>query len=532
MLQFFWVCLFLAVPLIAICQPAKNNRVNWLKFKGKIQAQQTLKYRSGSSWQYGHQLQAALDFNIWQVKLPFSLIYVDQNISYQHPFRRFRLAPKYKWFRLQIGNQAHNLSSYSLNGKPINGIGITLKPPKSISLSIVYGKIEPAISPFSDTTNQMPDLKAAAIKLGFNRRRDHYELIYFQSFASENLHYYHQSPLNNTIVETRISKTLASKLSLKADLAWSRVVTIPGQDAAFKHQHFKSGFGTVNALAMNYQLDYRLPKVIVGLQMERIAPEFQSAGLVNQNPDLQSITTNTSIILPHQKIRINSRVGIQQDNLKQQKIKTTTRIAARFSLQWRSSKNWICNINWSNIIQQIQPQHLLSDWQLTGDTIQLRQINSQGNFNVRKVIKKQTRSGSNQQFSVFSSIQQAHRVEGTGHESFYLKSEYQWNSRHIRFALYTAYNRNSYQQVVDNFFTPGLKISAKREKIQWNFQSGSTWNFKSQSQNRIRFNHRLNLSYPVNEHQKLLGSLMAITSPGDQNNPFQVSTRISYQYQF
>jgi len=145
-------------------------------------------------------LGANLNFKIYQIDIPFSMILTAKNTNKSFPsikdmlnslkdqakskvngYARFGISPHYKWAKLHIGHRSMNFSKYTMSNLNFFGTGIELNPGK-VRISGMYGRLAKA-EPInlSLTSPNLPIYKRIgwSTKLGYGDEKASADIILF-----------------------------------------------------------------------------------------------------------------------------------------------------------------------------------------------------------------------------------------------------------------------------------------------------------------------------------------------------------------
>jgi len=289
----------------------------------------------------------------WDV--PFSVVYADRKTSFQQPFNQFGLSPTYKWITLHGGYRNLNFSPYTLGGHTILGAGAELNPGK-FRLGFMYGRLNKATVIDSVTQSLAPQAftrKGYAIKVGYGTKRSFIDFSYLNAkddsvgFQKSQLNRQFNpiAPSGNSVVGYKGQISFLKYFSIESEGAVSLYTrnlhtTLPIDSLEDPILKTIRKFATVNATSELYTafsagVGYRDKKYGLKLNYRRIDPEFKSMGAYFITSDIEAWTIAPSFVAWKNKISFNGSIGIQKDNLQNQKSATNKRFigAGNASLQ-------------------------------------------------------------------------------------------------------------------------------------------------------------------------------------------------------
>ncbi|WP_162796184.1 hypothetical protein [Pedobacter namyangjuensis] len=295
-----------------------------------------------------------LSFYGWDV--PFSVVYTDRKTNFQQPFNQFGLSPTYKWITLHGGYRNLNFSPYTLGGHTMLGAGAELNPGK-FRLGFMYGRLNKATVIDSVTQSLAPQAftrKGYAVKVGYGTKKSFIDFSYLN--AKDDSVGFQKSQLNRQF--NPIAPSANSVVGYKGQLSFLKYFSVESEGAVSLYTRnlhttlpidsledpiLKTirKFARVNATSELYTafsagVGYRDKKYGLKLNYRRIDPEFKSMGAYFITSDIEAWTITPSFIAWKNKISFNGSIGIQKDNLQNQKNATNKRFigAGNASLQF------------------------------------------------------------------------------------------------------------------------------------------------------------------------------------------------------
>lgn len=299
-----------------------------------------------------------LNAKIYGVEVPMYFILTEQQRSFTQPFNQFGLSPHYKWATVHLGYRSMNFSPYTLSGNTFLGVGVELNPGK-IRFAAMKGRFQKAIN--EDTLSNSvitPTYKRSgyAMKVGYGTISTHLDLIYLKAGDDkESLNYIPIKseilPQENTVIGFSGKATVKKKMMFDLDFASSEY-----------RRNLYIEEGKISRIAMNAAAAYQFTNVNLKLQFKRIDPDYKSLGAAYINADIQEITFIPTINFLKKKARIQTSIGTQHDNLKNDKTITTNRLIFSINGSYQPIQSYGIDLIYSNYgISQSNGTQVLND---------------------------------------------------------------------------------------------------------------------------------------------------------------------------
>lgn len=330
-------------------------------------------------------LSGNVDVSVYSFRLPFSFLYSNNNFTYAQPFNRFGISPEYKWIKLHLGYRNMSFSPYTLAGHSFLGAGIELNP-GIFRFGAVYGNFNQKTVPNTINPNdtlQSPTRKGYSFKIGVGSQNNFFDLIFLQikddTLSLDKNTYNSKPPQANSVIGARFKFTFFKKLTWETEGAASLLTkdisnsnSFDAGDATLQNllNNFSVNSSSEYSTALLSTLNYIAGKFSVGLQYRRIDPNYQSFGAYYFNTDIENITLNTKFRLFKNKFSFSGNIGLQNDNLNNNKASRSNRVISMANFSYNSGKVFSINGSFSNYSINQQPGRLPLN-----DTIKLYQSN-------------------------------------------------------------------------------------------------------------------------------------------------------------
>jgi hypothetical protein len=390
MKYFLSVIFFLLIFKITLSQDIENIKTQKpFAFSGSINTTSNFYHTSDSSSTrdpFTYIIAGNFDLSVYGINMPFSFMYSNQNFDYAQPFNRFGISPEYKWIKLHLGYRTVTHSSFTLANHSFLGAGIELNPGK-FRFSSVYGRFKKKTIP--NTVNPLdtlfsPTRKGYSIKVGVGTDKNYFDVILLKikddtitNLESSTEDY--KPAQGNMVLGTQFKFSLARNLSWEAEGAFSIITNnlnlnsqLDSGNAALEkfNKFFTINESSEYSTAFRSKIQYTLRTFSLGLQYRRIEPNYQSFGAYYFNTDVENITMNASARLFKKSLALRGSFGIQNDNLRKNKARSSKRLITSLTFDYKPGKVFGVNGTYSNFsINQFAGNLPLND------TIKLYQSN-------------------------------------------------------------------------------------------------------------------------------------------------------------
>ncbi len=294
---------------------------------------------------FGYSISGSPTLTLYGIDLPFSFVFSNYQRAFRQPFNQFGLSPKYKGIQLHLGYRSVNWSRYSLGGHRFLGYGAEYQVKKFLRLGFIRGRFARAVSRDSITTvkglRPTYQRKGLAAKLGFGSKYNYLDFIYFQ--ANDQLKSLDASPENqlikptqNRIIGIKGQLIITQKVTMYVDGGVSgftrdtRVMEVKidttQKIARWLARHFQPNISSQLNTAAEAGIDYKGKVLGLNAKYRRIDPGYTTQGSYYLRTDLSQISGGLSLSLGEHKYNFSGQLGIEHDNVNQQKLSTTKRI--------------------------------------------------------------------------------------------------------------------------------------------------------------------------------------------------------------
>lgn len=354
---------------------------DFLRIGGNVGTNQVLYFNEGIAARrvpYTYVYQGNLNLDFLGITSTLSFMYTNPQFSknISNPFNTFAYHPKYKGLTLHIGRISSSYSPYTLNGHLYEGGGFDYAPKKiPVTFAATFGRFQRAIAPDSaylaDTVTNSniitPGLGPSYLRWGggfkiqWNPKAFKLGIIGFR--AKDDVSSLSNVPLSsrlkpqeNSVVSVNFSKPIYKQLAISGELALSALNTnnlaensssnSNVQTFRFLGMDAKAGSGVYKAYKVG--MAYTGSKFTLGINYERIDPNYRTLGTYFFNNDLENTTIDFSSQLFKQKLTIATSFGIQRDDLDRKKATNMRRLVGSLNLNYVASQRLTFNASYSN----------------------------------------------------------------------------------------------------------------------------------------------------------------------------------------
>ena len=299
-------------------------------------------------------LAGSLTPSFYGIAVPLSFTISDQERSFMQPFNQFGISPSYKWATVHLGYRSMTMSRYTLAGNTFYGVGAELSP-GAFRLNGMYGRFQRAIE--EDTTQSLAvptyERNGYALSMGYKSESGGNLELSYLSAADDTLSLHRPVtrgevlPAENSALGITIGIPIIPELRFEAEggaSLFTRDMRAPELDIdtndipdIVKSMHDINGTSTFT-MAARTGLTLTLDNASLGVGYERIEPGFATLGAYYFTSDIENWTISPGVTLFDKSFRLNGSIGLQQDNLLDTRIATTSRVIGSGSLGWDISE--------------------------------------------------------------------------------------------------------------------------------------------------------------------------------------------------
>jgi hypothetical protein len=501
-------------------------------------------------------LQGSPVITIYGIVLPFSFRLSEQQRDFRQPFNQFGVSPHYKWIKLHLGYRSHNWSTYSLAGHSISGAGLELTPGK-FHFGVVTGRLLKPVKYLDNPEHiqvQTPAYKrtGTALRLGYGTDRNNVSIVVLKAIDDQDSLdeiplEYQLTPDENMVVSFISKQTIAEKFLFELEVAqslYTKDLRTPLSDSsgAFLSKTFSflmdSHESTTSSNAFKGSFAYRSEVLTLAMKYERVEPDFRSMGAYYFATDLSNITIEPSLKLLKNRLNLGGSVGIQTDNLKNDKNLRTKRTITSARVSYMPFPQYNISAFYSNygLAQEsgLLAIDTLRQSEVAQATLQFgftQSLNLSGektihnlmvNYNAQKLNDHNENTAQYSEFStnIFSASYFANYIPtGTNASMTWLYTDFVQDTLRT---VVTGPSIGAGNSFFKNRMTAGLSFSSMKNRVQ-DEDTGTINTFSLQLAYKPGNNHRIALSL---YHHKNTGKSTAYSSY------YENKFNIDYTYSF
>lgn len=507
-------------------------------------------------------LSGNLNISIYDWSVPLSFSYSDQHSSFQQPFNQYGLSPNYKWITLHAGYRSMTFSDYTVNGHLFLGGGFDITPGEKLKISAFYGRLMKAVP--EDTTRQdnIPSYKrmGGGMKVTLGDSEKFIDLIVFKAMDDESslatppvLN--DVDPEENLVLGVGVGSTFFRRLTFKGELSSSAITKDIRSESVIAnnlydkiHFAFRPRASSSFYNAYKGSLQYSMNNMGIGFAYDRVDPGYRTLGAYYFNNNLESFALTNSATLFNKKIRTNSRIGVQRNNLNNDELNSMNRLSGSINVNYLYSPRLTYNASYSNFktvvnfrsqfvdLNQVSPYDNL-------DTLNFQQIAQNANLNMNYVLNetKERRQNLNVNLTYQqSSDEQASVEQPTGSRFYNFNSAYTIAFGEKGLTLNIAANANISRTQQANNTIYGPTVSARKSFFEKKLNATASVSYNNSSLNgnlssRVT-NTRLTANYNIKEKHQFDLTITRADRFSPQNETQQrfneLTVQFGYSYNF
>ncbi len=470
-----------------------------------------------------------LNLQVIGYNIPLQFSYSNQEVRFQQPFNQLSMQPVIGNTTLHIGFSSLQLSPYSLNGHHFNGIGVESKHGK-LDIKAMYGRLQQQIVNGDAGSNQRRSM-GYGTALGYQLKNGKAGITVFRATEDLSQDTLFSPPQDNLITTFHLQQNFMGKLMFDGQFALSRFT--PDLWSSSLMERNAAGYLSI---AYQAQLGYQIsPAVNVGLNHEKVAPDYQNLGAYYINNDFVNYTLTSSGSL-WSKASYNVNGGVQYNNMEDTEVESTRRWVGSVSLNQVFEKGHSVNISANNFIHftQYNPTRVMSevaDPTELMDSLSFRQVSRQAAvntiYNLQRTENKHQTLMAIINYQYVGSIQTDTMTNETNSFFSSVGWNQQWVKEQFNISVSCIWNYIPDGASRTSLIGPGITMSKPFIQNALQTTAGVTWQQDMILQNsllNIRFQGRYNLG----DHIIQLQYVMVKASTRKTRN----NLTLSYTYSF
>lgn len=504
-------------------------------------------------------LQGTVNLSWYLFSMPISYNYSNQgdNLNYNLPFKfnRLSLHPKYKWVQGHIGDVSMSFSPYTLNGHQFTGVGVELTPKIPLKLSLMGGRLLKAVE--TDTTAK---ITPAFERLGFGAmlkwEKPTYKLGLISFYANDDqasiLPVFEEkkiTPKENLVISLNSEVTIARNYSINVEYASTAITQDTRSEKVDSYGNIL-GFFIDNRISTEYynalktSFNVNILKANLGLNYERIDPNYETLGAYFFNNDFENITVNGNRSFFNNKVSLAFNIGYQRDNLKNQKNQSSFRNVNSFNLSYQINQSLSLSSSYSNFttftnnrlnqFDDINASPLEKELRIP----EYRQLSQNANINLNWILTKgrENSQSINFNYSLASSANKENKIirKGQANNFHNASSVYSLGFPSKKLTITTSLNYNYSDVGEDDSNSAGGSVGINKSMYEnkLNLSFISTYNTsKNKTIKTDMLNFRLNASLVLNKKHRINSNIMQLFR-NQTNTLNEFTATIGYSYLF
>ncbi len=559
LLFFLFFCSYCFSQSINFDQLGKEK---WLRYNGGIAANGVYYDGTANRQDFTYYLTGNVNFSVAGLyNIPFSFTYSNQEFNFPSPFsfNRFSFHPSYKWITAHIGDVSMTFSPYTVSGHQFSGGGIELNPEGKFQISALYGRFLKATEYDSIAEGGTTAYKrmGMGVKTAYDFEFMKLGVILFKAIDDKNSlenplpTELNLTPKDNAVLSFESDFRVLDKANIHIEYAISGVT----EDTRLTDKRPNNGLlsflldeniSTNYFNALNASFDYPAGNGSLGVEYERIDPDYQTLGAYYFNNDLKNITINASQTIFNNKLNLSVNAGLQKDNLNNVKTSDQQRVVSSVNANLTASEKLTINGAYSNfqsftnIRDQFDYINQVGEFDNV-DTLNYRQISQNANLGINYIIKsskqKQQSTNLNLVYQNSNNQQEGETIEG-GESSFYNGAAsytlgYPENNLTVSLAANTSYNTTG---GTDNSLTLGPTLAIGKQffdkQLRTNISSSYNTSYSNGEKQNNVYNFRLGSNYIwLKKHNFSLNYLMLFRNTTTDTNR-DLTLTFGYSYAF
>ena len=490
---------------------------------------------------------AVLSLYGWQI--PFTLSYANQQFNSSNPFQQFGITPRYKWIKMHLGYSSMSFSPYTLNNHTFLGGGAELSPGK-FRFGFMYGRLRDKQKQLADQYRnfRLPSYKRMGygVKMGYGSSSNYFDVILFKAkddtaslVPTENLSVL---PSENLVLGISSRLQLLKNLSwevhaagsaftrnIKSDPIKSEEIDMPG----FLTSLFEPRLSSRVNYAGHTSLNLRLKNFSIIGMYKRVQPQFASMGLYYVTNDLEQYTIAPTFRLFQGRVNVSASLGIETDNLMDNKAVTTNRQIGSANLNWNTRGAFGLSVQYSNY--QLDQNPALLD---LNDTTRIAMVNSNISVIPRLTFRNEKRT---HQFTLFFNNQGVNdnnefTQDRTETSTYTSNLNYMFRNSETAFNLKSGLNFTQLQTPVNEIVRYGITVGVGKgffeDKLKTDLRTNYNRNEVDGSAAGYILGVQLNSSYRL-ESGHALTLMLKLTKNATENLRFSENmATLQYTYRF
>jgi len=327
--------------------------------------------RPGRTSPFAYVLSGNVNFSYGDFAIPISVSYRNQQGSISNPFQRFGLSPSYKWATVHLGWRSMPLGQFLYSGQDFLGVGVELNPGK-FRLAALRGQLRtPLVQRDSLFVGaellETYERTLTGGRIGVGTEANHFDIVAtrVRDALTEEPPPSREAgflPSDNVGLSAQLNLTLWRKLSLRGESSLSAITNDRERDSLDVANEWVDRVGTVLDVnetsrvhfAHAYRLNLNVRPVRLGFEFQQVDPFYRSLGTPYLNNDIRRLNARLGFSLAAGKVRVDTRLGRQRNNLNELLLSTNARWIGSANVQAQLSPKLSLQARYYNFQSQLE----------------------------------------------------------------------------------------------------------------------------------------------------------------------------------
>jgi hypothetical protein len=482
--------------------------------------------REPFSWRiYGNPRVKVNDFDI-----PMNLIIGSYEDRLRQAYNKFGMSPKYKeMLVVHLGHRNVNFSPLVLGGKTILGAGFELNV-KKFRAGFMYGRFDRAILP--DSLRYTPPMyrrSGYSAKIGIRTKSNYVDLVFLKAKddeqSLENMVWNNPlPPAENAVIGLSVRQRIVKNFHFKLDAALS----------AYSRDTRAAEAGDADLLIVKIMqvmipvrisnqyltgirsgLEYRRQKYNVGLEYDRVEPDFQSMGAWYIRNDIERLSAYGRFNALSHKLFVSARAGLQRNNILKDRSTRSFQNIKNLDVSYMPNKAWNFSLSYANFITR-QTLELLGQDDSTLLDQNIHNASASATYRWSSEMKRHTLTGL---VSFQNNNDRAKEVTPQVFRGFNTQVRYRIDFSELKLYFSPAFIFNHYKNTAATTarYSPSFIIgkSFYEQKMNAYLNTGFSFSISNGERQKTVFRNILNLSYKILSKQTLTLRLSLANNKGN-----------------
>lgn len=489
------------------------------------------------SWRiYGNPRLKVKDFDI-----PMNFILGSYEDRLRQAYNKFGMSPKYKEIiTLHLGHRNVNFSPLVLGGKTILGAGFELNA-KNFRAGFMYGRFDRAVN-FDSAAYIPPTYRRSgyAAKIGYGTRSNYIDLVFLkagddESSLAQTGYTGFLAPAENAVIGLTVRQSFAKNFHFRFDAALSAYSMDKGADEVEDPDLLLGKMMKVfiplrvsnqYLTGLKAGLEYRVQKFTVGLDYDRLEPDFQSMGSYYIRNDMERITAFGRFNALKQKLMVSARTGFQRNNILKDRSFSNFQNINNLDASYMLNNAWNFSLSYGNFLTR-QTLELLGQDDSTLLDQRIHNVSAGATYRWSAEMRRNTFSG---RLSFQDNFDRAPNGGMLMFRSFNTQFRYRidMTGRKLYISPAFVFNLSRFSALSTNRFSPSVIVGKAffDQKLSASLNSGLSFTITDGARQKTVFRNILNVTYKIYRKQTLS---MRLSLSNNRGNALGAATFTEFQ---